>query len=72
MVPDKTTRSKGLAKTSWRFPQKKSADFWVGCSYANTSIMLARQLPEGLSQCEVINDLLPSGSVLRIRSIVCE
>ena len=72
VVPDKTTRSKGLAKTTWRFPQKKSADFWISCSYANTSILLTRQLPDGLSHCEVTSELLPSGSVLGIRSITCE
>jgi hypothetical protein len=72
VVPDKTTRSKALAKTTWRFPQKKSADFWVSCSYANTSILLTRQLPDGLSHCEVTSELLPSGSVLRIKSIACE
>ena len=72
VVPDKTSRSKGLAKTMWRFPQKKSADFWISCSYANTSILLTRQLPDGLSHCDVTSELLPSGSVLRIKSIACE
>jgi hypothetical protein len=72
VVPDKATRSKGLAKTTWYFPQKKSDNFWISCSYANTAIMLTQQLPDGLSYCEVASELLPSGSVLRIKSIVCK
>lgn len=72
VVPDKTTRSKGIAKTVWRFPGKKSATFWLACSYTNTSIMLVRQLSDGLAYCEMVSELLPSGSVLRIQSVVCE
>jgi hypothetical protein len=72
VVPDKTTRSKSIAKTVWRFPGKKSATSWLACSYANTSVMLVRQLPDGLSYCEMTSELLPSGSVLRIKSVVCE
>ena len=72
VVPDKTARSKGLEKTTWRFPEKKSADYWINCFYANTNITLTRQLPDGLSHCEVASELLPSGSVLRIKSISCK
>jgi hypothetical protein len=72
VVPDKTTRAKGLAKTTWLFPQKKSADFWISCSYTDTSIMLTQQLSSGLSYCEVTSELLPSGSTLRIKSIICQ
>lgn len=72
LVPDKTARSKGIGKTVWRFPGKKSATSWLACSYSNTNIMLVRQLPDGLSYCEMTSELLPSGSVLRIKSVVCE
>jgi hypothetical protein len=71
VVPDNTARSKDLAKTTWRFPEKKSDDFWIGCTYANTNAMLTQQLPNGLSYCEATSELLPSGSKLRIKSVVC-
>jgi hypothetical protein len=71
VVPDKTSREKGLAKTTWFFPQKKSADFWISCSYTDTNVILTQQLPNGLSYCEVTSEVLPSGSRLRIKSIVC-
>jgi hypothetical protein len=35
----------------WRLPDSRNGDTWVGCTYSNTSVVLARKLDPHLTQC---------------------
>ncbi|MTW04680.1 STY0301 family protein [Pseudoduganella ginsengisoli] len=37
----------------WRLPDSKAGDVWVGCTYSNTTVVLARKLDPRLTQCMV-------------------
>ena len=37
----------------WRLPDSKNGDTWVGCTYSNTTVVLARKLSPHLTQCSV-------------------
>jgi hypothetical protein len=66
LVPDQETKDKAI----WRFPNKESEKYWLACNYSGTEIMLVKQLPHGLSQCEVTYNLSDSGQLLSIKSVI--
>jgi hypothetical protein len=72
LVPDKTSDQKGEARDTWNFIANPGDDFWLGCVYTGSSLVLAQKLKAGISQCVVRYDLLPSGSRLRVKSISCK
>jgi hypothetical protein len=37
----------------WRLPDSKNGEAWVGCTYSNTTVVLARKLDPRLTQCAV-------------------
>ena len=37
----------------WRLPDSKNGEAWVGCTYSNTTVVLARKLDPRLTQCSV-------------------
>ncbi len=62
LVPDRESKE----KAAWQFSKKESQKFWLACEYQNTEMMLVKELPRSLSQCEVTyaNDL--------VKSITCQ
>lgn len=37
----------------WRLPDSQSGAAWVGCTYSNTTVVLARKLDPRLTQCAI-------------------
>jgi len=69
IVPDKTDKQNNEERVTWNFVRGPGDEFWLGCSYTGTTVVLAQKLSAGVSQCVVHYDLLPSGSRLRVRAI---
>jgi hypothetical protein len=70
LVPDQNERTAETETTSWRLP-RDSAPYWVACVYANSRILLAKQVPIEAKQCrltEALHDQKTSG----VLSFVCE
>lgn len=71
LVPDATAKSKGVETVRWQLVRAPADRYWLACSYAGTTAMLARELDKSVSKCAVAYDLLPNGKRQGVRSIVC-
>jgi hypothetical protein len=72
LVYDDFVNAKDSSTATWRFP-KQARGYWVKCSYAGTTLELAKALPATVSSCRVIYDKgtgSPSG-LPAIRHIGC-
>lgn len=72
LVPDKTQKTGSEERVIWTFTRKPGDDFWMACSYINTSVLLTRKLGSDVSECMVSYDLLPSGKRLRLKGVLCK
>jgi hypothetical protein len=72
LVPDATRRSKGEERESWTFVSNPGDEFWMGCVYQDTTVILARKLDKAISKCVVSYELLPSGTRLRVKQVTCD
>jgi hypothetical protein len=54
LVYDKITKTKGEETAVWNFDSKNERQTWISCSYAGTSIELARTLPPHTTTCSVV------------------
>jgi hypothetical protein len=72
LVPDGRSVTKGVEQVTWTFKHASGDQFWIGCIYAGTRVLLAQKLKSDVSACTVSYDLLPSGSRLRVKSITCK
>jgi hypothetical protein len=72
LAPDGTKKSKGEERDTWTFVRKPGDEFWLGCVYQGTTVILARKLDNKVSRCDVSYELLPSGSRLRLKGISCK
>lgn len=72
LVPDATHRSKDEERESWTFISNPGDEFWLGCVYRDTTVILARKLDKAISKCVVSYELLPSGTRLRVKQVSCE
>ena len=72
LVPDSVRHEKGLQKTSWRFPTSASENYWLACTYQNTTFLAVKKLAPELKSCTVTQQLLPSGAVLKLKSVTCQ
>jgi len=72
LVYDDFVNAKDSSTATWKFP-KDARGYWVVCSYAGTTLELAKALPATLSSCQVVYDRTtasPSG-LPAIKRIVC-
>jgi hypothetical protein len=72
LVPDSSQRLGKLRKSTWRFSKTDHSEYWVACSYRKTNLLVTKKLPEKLVSCQLNEQLLPSGSVLKIKDVVCQ
>jgi hypothetical protein len=72
LVPDTTNRGKSEERESWTFVSNPGDEYWLGCVYRDTTVILARKLDRAISRCVVSYELLPSGSRLRVKLVACE
>jgi hypothetical protein len=72
LVPDKTIKGKGVLRDIWYFSGKTSEGFWIGCRYLRSNIVLVQPVGSGVGHCEVSYETLPSGKILKLKSIQCE
>jgi hypothetical protein len=73
LVYDKWTKRNGFAYAIWKFSRDSKYRIWLRCIYANTTITLDKELPAGISECEVTYD--PSVSVAgspEVKKIACK
>jgi len=71
-VPDRTEKRSGVESVTWNFVRGPRDEFWLGCLYTGTTVILAQRLNTNISQCVVQYDLLPSGVRLRLKIISCK
>ena len=72
LVPDSVRREKGLQKTTWRFPTSASENYWLACTYQNTTFLAVKKLTPEIKSCIVTEQMLPSGVVLKLKSVMCQ
>lgn len=72
LVPDSTSRSANERKSIWRFPSDSSTGYWIACSYQNTRLLVTKKLPKNVKTCQVNEQLLPSGVVLKVKGVACQ
>lgn len=73
LVYDDFVNAKDSSTATWRFP-KDARGYWVKCSYAGTTLELAKALPATLSSCQVVYDRTsasPAG-LPAIKRIACQ
>lgn len=72
LVPDSVRREAGLQKTTWLFSKSVSDQYWIACSYQNTKLLAIKKLAPDLASCQIKEQLLPSGTVLKLKSVHCQ
>lgn len=72
LVPDSVRREKGLQKTTWRFSTSASENYWLACTYQNTTFLAVKKLTPEIKSCIVTEQMLPSGVVLKLKSVMCQ
>jgi hypothetical protein len=72
LVPDKTNKRANEERVSWTFARGPGDNFWLGCLYTGTTVILTHKLKADVSLCVVRYELLPSGSRLRVKAISCK
>ncbi|WP_137937981.1 STY0301 family protein [Chitinivorax sp. B] len=71
LAPDQSTQNKRERKSIWHFAASKPRKIWVACSYHQTDLMATQALPDHITQCQITEQLLANGSVLKITGISC-
>jgi hypothetical protein len=56
LVYDSITKAAGKETAAWEFNAQGSAQFWMTCSYAGTTLMLKKRLPPAIRTCTVTWD----------------
>lgn len=51
LVPDHSTSSGTVHQATWHLSAERERDTWIGCSYKNSSILLARKVPPEARLC---------------------
>ncbi|QDQ27511.1 hypothetical protein FNU76_14740 [Chitinimonas arctica] len=72
LVPDQTRQTSRERKSVWRLPSNGGQQYWLACAYRNTALLATRALPPELKSCELTEQLLPSGKVLKVVAVVCK
>lgn len=72
LVPDKTTQKSKKRKSVWSFSNQSNDQYWVACTYTNSSLLLTKPLPKGTKKCELSESLLATGVKLAVESLICE
>jgi hypothetical protein len=72
LVYDKWVKRNGLAYASWTF-STDSSRIWLKCSYAYTTVTLAKELPKGTKRCDVTYDpKVESNGSPEVKDISCK
>lgn len=69
-VPD-TITTKRVERNHWRLLRSPGDRYWLGCNYANTTVMLVRELGNEVQSCTVEYSLMPNGRLDKVRSVAC-
>ncbi len=74
LVYDKWTQKNGTGSAVWTFSSSSNSErIWLECSYANTSVTLAKELSKDISECRVTYDLKVKVSGLpQVEKIQCK
>ncbi len=74
LVYDKWTEKNGTGSAVWTFSSSSNSErIWLECSYANTSVTLAKELSKNISECRVTYDLKVKVSGLpQVKEIQCK
>ena len=58
LVPDQTSRTNQAELATWNFPPDDGTPYWMACVYADTRVLLVRQIPRQTRQCKLTTNLL--------------
>jgi hypothetical protein len=56
LAPSRQKKRKGTPVDVWDFAAPSSEGYWISCVYAETSVVVVRQLPADVTSCEVEYD----------------
>jgi len=70
-VPDNVKRTRNEESVTWRMIRGQNDEFWVGCSYHDTTAILARKLNNRISQCVASYEISQTGERLRLKKVFC-
>jgi len=71
LVPDSQKEKGEKLSSKWKLVDNGKTDYWVGCSYRSTKMMLVKKLSPTLKECIVQHDVIGKGSVLSVAGIEC-
>jgi len=72
LVYDNWKKRDGLAYAVWNFQPDSTHRIWLSCRYANTDVVLTKELPEKISQCNVTyNPKTQVAGLPEIRNMTC-
>ncbi|WP_157200881.1 STY0301 family protein [Massilia sp. Root351] len=68
--PDESSRDKSVV-TQWRLNPAQAPEFWIGCAYRDTTVLLARKLDTRLSRCIARYDRTNGPPPGHLQSLTC-
>jgi len=73
LAPDSSVKRNGKLVSTWLLtsPDQRGG-YWIGCTYRNSTTLLARPLPASVKVCRQTQRLLASGAVASIDTFECE
>lgn len=70
VTPDESAKGKSLI-AQWRIRHEQAPEFWIGCAYRDTTVVLARKLDTRLSRCVARYDQSDGPPPGHLQSLTC-
>ena len=70
VTPDESAKGKSLI-AQWRIKHEQAPEFWIGCAYRDTTVVLARKLDTRLSRCVARYDQSDGPPPGHLQSLTC-
>jgi hypothetical protein len=70
VTPDESAKGKSLI-AQWRIKHEQAPEFWIGCAYRDTTVVLARKLDTRLSRCVARYDQTDGPPPGHLQSLTC-
>lgn len=70
VTPDESAKGKSLI-AQWRIKHEQASEFWIGCAYRDTTVVLARKLDTRLSRCVARYDQTDGPPPGHLQSLTC-
>jgi hypothetical protein len=70
VTPDESAKGKSLI-AQWRIKHEQAPEFWIGCAYRDTTVVLASKLDTRLSRCVARYDQTDGPPPGHLQSLTC-